>query len=147
MSAASTYEQSTVLELGARGKHRGAPFTLAGRTCVKSDGGGLWNEWTLAFDDGRQGFLAEALGAFTLFFERPMAPPYETLKPGEPLDPGFVVVERGHAKRIARWGKAWALTPMWPSLTREFWRKPYAPYSRKTLVQKAWLLLIKQLEN
>ena len=104
MSAASTYEDSTVLELGARGKHRGAPFALVGRTCMRSDGGGLWNEWTLAFDDGRTGFLSEALGAFTLFFERPIAPPFDTLAPGSFLASSFIVVERGHAKRVARWG-------------------------------------------
>lgn len=104
MSATSDYEASTVLELGARGKLRGAPFVLAGRTCVRSEAGGLWNEWTLAFDDGRQGFLAEALGAFTLFFERPMAPPYDALGVGEALKTGFIVVERGQAKRVARWG-------------------------------------------
>jgi hypothetical protein len=104
MSAASTHEGSTVLELGARGKVRGAPFTLAGRTCVQSDAGGLWNEWTLAFDDGRRAFLAEALGAFTLFFERPIAPVFDALVVGQPLATGFVVVERGQAKRIARWG-------------------------------------------
>lgn len=104
MSAASTYEASTVLELGARGKHRNAPFVLAGRTCVRSEGGGLWNEWTLAFDDGRQGFLAEALGSFTLFFERPLAPTFEALEVGSALKTGFVVVERGQAKRVARWG-------------------------------------------
>jgi hypothetical protein len=104
MSAATTYEQSTVLALGSRGKHRNAPFVLAGRTCVRSDGGGLWNEWTLAFDDGRQGFLAEALGAFTLFFERPLAPPFDALRVGSALPTGFIVVERGQAKRIARWG-------------------------------------------
>jgi hypothetical protein len=103
-SASATYEASTVLELGARGRLRQAPFVLAGRTCVRSDGGGLWNEWTLVFDDGRQGFLAEALGTFTLFFERPMAPAYDALDVGSALKTGFVVVERGHAKRVARWG-------------------------------------------
>lgn len=104
MSAASTYEASTVLELGARAKHRNAAFTLIGRTCVQSEGGGLWNEWTLAFDDGRQGFLAEALGSFTLFFERPIAPPFEALRVGGGVGTGFVLVERGQAKRVARWG-------------------------------------------
>ena len=104
MSASSTYEASTVLELGARGKHRSAPFALAGRTCVRSDGGGLWNEWTLAFDDGRKGFLAEALGSFTLFFERPLAPAFDALEVGGALKTGFIVVERGQAKRVARWG-------------------------------------------
>ena len=104
MSVASNHAGCTVLELGARGKHRGAPFALAGRTCVQSDGGGFWNEWSVAFDDGRQAFLAEALGAFTLFFERPIAPSFETLVVGQPLEAGFMVVERGQAKRIARWG-------------------------------------------
>ena len=104
MSAASDHEAGTVLELGARGKHRGTPFSLAGRTRVQSDAGGLWNEWTLAFDDGRQAFLAEALGAFTLFFERPIAPSFDALVVGQPLEAGFVIAERGQAKRIARWG-------------------------------------------
>ncbi|CAN5924491.1 hypothetical protein BH11MYX4_BH11MYX4_26880 [soil metagenome] len=104
MSAAADLEASTVLALGARGKHRGAPFTLAGRTCVQSDTGGLWNEWTLAFDDGRQAFLAETAAGFTLFFERPIAPAFEALTVGQPLPSGFVVVERGQARRIARWG-------------------------------------------
>jgi hypothetical protein len=106
MSSAATAqnEASTVLELGSRGKYRGAPFVLSGRTCVRSDAGGLWNEWTLAFDDGRQGFLAEALGSFTLFFERAIAPSYDSLTPGQALLTGFVVVERGQAKRVARWG-------------------------------------------
>lgn len=104
MSQAALYEACTVLQLGARGKLRGAPFALAGRTVVRSDTGGLWNEWTLAFDDGRRGFLAEALGSFTLFFERPIAPLYEALVIGGTIETGFVVVERGQAKRVARWG-------------------------------------------
>ena len=104
MSTASLYEASTVLELGARGKHRNSAFVLAGRTCVRSEGGGLWNEWTLTFDDGRQGFLAEALGSFTLFFERPLAPAWDALDVGSALKTGFIVTERGQAKRVARWG-------------------------------------------
>jgi hypothetical protein len=104
VSTASLYEASTALELGARGKHRNAAFVLAGRTCVRSEGGGLWNEWTLTFDDGRQGFLAEALGSFTLFFERPLAPPWDALDVGSTLKTGFIVTERGQAKRVARWG-------------------------------------------
>lgn len=105
MSAAKLTEACTVLELGARGKLRGAPFTLVGRTCVQSDGGGQWNEWTVAFEDGRRAFLAEALGAFTLFFERPIAPAFDALAVGKTLRTGFVVVERGHGKRVAHWGE------------------------------------------
>jgi hypothetical protein len=71
---------------------------------VQSEGGGQWNEWTVAFDDGRHAFLAEALGSFTLFFERAMAPAFDTLAVGRAVGTGFVVVERGEAKRVARWG-------------------------------------------
>lgn len=98
------FEESTVLELGARGKHAGAPFSLVGRTVVRSKSGGLWNEWTVKFDDGRIAFLAEARGMFTLLFERPFAPSRDSLVVGEPLDTGFLVAERGQAQRIANWG-------------------------------------------
>lgn len=98
------YEACTVLELGARGSFDGAKFELVGRTCVKSTRGGLWNEWVAAFADGREGFLAEAMNGLTLFFEGPIAPPFASLAIGAPLEAGFVVVERGEAKRVARWG-------------------------------------------
>lgn len=97
-------ESSTVLELGMRGALRGAPFALTGRTCVRSDGGGLWNEWTVRFDDGRLAFLAEARGQLTLFVERPIAGDFASLVVGAPLDTGFVVVERGKARRVSTWG-------------------------------------------
>jgi hypothetical protein len=58
-----TFDESTVLELGAHGSYRGAPFRLAGRTCVRSESGGLWNEWVLAFQDGTKKWLAEGRGA------------------------------------------------------------------------------------
>jgi len=99
------YEESTVLELGARGKHGGAAFELVGRTVVRSKSGGLWNEWMVRFDDGRIAFLAEARGTFTLLFERPFAPARDALVVGEPLDTGFLVAERGQAQRIAHWGE------------------------------------------
>jgi hypothetical protein len=96
--------QATVLELGARGKLRGAAFALTGRTLVRSEGGGIWNEWTMRFDDGRLAFLAEARGGFTLFTERPLGFHFEDAQAGKTLDTGYVVVERGKAKRIATWG-------------------------------------------
>jgi Domain of unknown function (DUF4178) len=101
----TAFENATVLELGARGKLRGAAFALVGRTCVKSASGGVWNEWAARFDDGRVAFLAEARGTFTLFFERPLAGAWDALRIGAPLDTGFVVTERGQATRILRWGE------------------------------------------
>lgn len=99
-----TFDESTVLELGAHGTYHGAPFRLAGRTCVRSDGGGLWNEWVLAFQDGSKKWLAEARGAFTLFDDAAIAPDFDALVVGGPLDTGFVVVERGKAERVATYG-------------------------------------------
>lgn len=96
----------TVLELGARGSYGGAKFQLAGRTCVKSTRGGLWNEWAVVFADGRRAFLAEAMNGLTLFTEGPIAPPFASLAVGAPLDTAFVVAERGEAKRVATWGDA-----------------------------------------
>jgi len=122
MSAASAVDGSTVLTVGARGKIAGAAFTLAGRTCVKSAGGGLWNEWLVAFDDGRRAYLAEAMNGFTLFQERGIAPAFEALVPAAPLDTGFIVVERGEARRVARWGE----TPDLPKTYR------YADLSSRT---------------
>lgn len=99
------YELSTVLELGARGRLRQTSFALVGRTSVRSAAGAVWNEWTARFDNGATGFLAEAGGTFTLFFERPITGSWDALSPGAPLDTGFVVVERGQATRVGRWGE------------------------------------------
>jgi hypothetical protein len=99
------YEEATVLSLGARGRLGRAAFTLAGRTLVRSKSGGVWNEWTMRFDDGTTRFLAEARGTFTVFEPGALAPAWDALRAGAPLDTGFVVAERGEAERIARWGE------------------------------------------
>jgi hypothetical protein len=95
---------STVLELEAKGRFERAAFVLSGRTCVRGSSGGLWNEWTLRFDDGRVLYLAEARGQFTIYEEKPIAPSWEAIVVGAPASTDFVVVERGEAKRVARWG-------------------------------------------
>lgn len=99
------YEDATVLSLGARGRLDGVAFALAGRTLLCSKGGGVWNEWTMRFDDGSTRFLAEARGAFTVYAEGAPSPAWSALAPGRPWDAGFVVVERGEAERVARWGE------------------------------------------
>jgi hypothetical protein len=112
---------ASVLSPGARGKVRprarrdapwapAGPFRLAARVGVRSESGAIWNEWTLAFDDGRTAWLAEARGTFTLYAEAPIAPDYGTLEVGAALTTGLVVVERGRATRIASEGNA-AVSP------------------------------------
>ncbi|MCA9584928.1 MAG: DUF4178 domain-containing protein [Myxococcales bacterium] len=94
----------TALELGARGAFRGAPFVLSSRTEVSNAGGATWNEWRLTFDDGRVGWLAEALGVLTLYFEGALAPPFDALEVGGGLTLDWTVVERGTAIRLKTWG-------------------------------------------
>ncbi|MCE1203269.1 MAG: DUF4178 domain-containing protein [Holophagaceae bacterium] len=65
---ADLVDTGSPLGLGASGTHAGRSFTLAGRVQLKHPLGGVWNEWYLALDDGRWGWLAEAQGRFYLTF-------------------------------------------------------------------------------
>ena len=56
------------LKIGTRGKFRNTAFEIIGRLKIAWSEG-YWNEWSLLFDDGKQGWLAEAMGFFMLSFE------------------------------------------------------------------------------
>ena len=69
-------EIPSILEIGATGKLFGRPFTAMGR--VRYDyGDGLWDEWSLFFEDGSMGWLQEDEGELT-FFEERIAQPEQT---------------------------------------------------------------------
>lgn len=71
------------LALGMEGKYEGSHFVLVGR--LQLDWGkGVWDEWYVAFDDGRWGWLAEAQGRYYLTFRmsRRPAPEWKVLGPG-----------------------------------------------------------------
>lgn len=91
-------EDMTSLTLGAVG----AGIVLEGRTFVET-ARGAWNEWTVRID-GRTAFLSEWAGVLTLYEEGSLAPPLEGLAAGAEL--GWIVVERGEARRVASWGAA-----------------------------------------
>jgi hypothetical protein len=55
------------LQVGTRGTYEGKRFELLGRLKVAWEDG-LWNEWYALFDDGREGWLAEAQGFFMMSF-------------------------------------------------------------------------------
>ena len=65
---AELVDTGSPLGLGASGTFTGRSFTLAGRVQLKHPLGGVWDEWYLALDDGRWGWLAEAQGRFYLTF-------------------------------------------------------------------------------
>jgi hypothetical protein len=77
-------EDYSPLQLGASGEFAGHGFSLIGRIQLKySDG--YWNEWYALFDDGRNGWLSDASGQYTLTFAKPSdaaLPLFEKLVPG-----------------------------------------------------------------
>ena len=77
----------TRLQRGAAGVWRGRPFRLVGRLQLRYEQG-LWNEWHLLFDDGRNGWLAEAGDEYVLTELKPLgsAPPaFAALATGQEL--------------------------------------------------------------
>jgi DNA-directed RNA polymerase subunit RPC12/RpoP len=97
---ADLIDTGSPLHVGASGRYRGQPFRLTGRTQLRHQAGGVWDEWYAAFDDGRWGWIAEAQGRFYVTFKvEANAPPPEQLRLGTPV-PGFepmVVAEIGKA--------------------------------------------------
>lgn len=96
--------EKTTLALGGEGALSGASFTLASRTLVKGEAGAIWNEWRMAFADGREAWLAETPGALTVYFEGALAPAFDALSVGAAPALDWVVVERGRATRVKTWG-------------------------------------------
>jgi hypothetical protein len=61
------------LEVGVTGKLLGRPFTALGRVRYDYDDG-LWDEWSLYFEDGQLGWLQEDEGELTFFDRREQGP-------------------------------------------------------------------------
>lgn len=88
---ADLVDTGSPLALGGAGRYTGRSFSLAGRVQLKHALGGIWDEWYLALDDGRWGWLAEAQGRFYLTFTqtpRGALPAPADLQPGGLADLG-----------------------------------------------------------
>lgn len=98
------------LSLWLTGTFQGVGFQLTGRAQLQHGAGGVWDEWYMAFDDGRWGWLAEAQGRFYLTFrdqgtassEMPNAGDYVTV--GEP-SVMMTVAEVGQSSVLAGRGE------------------------------------------
>ncbi len=106
---AELVDTESPLKVGLGGRVNGVPFTVQGRI-QKSNRTGTWDEWYLAFDDGREGWLAESEGEWKLLFpiEGAQPPAADTLAPLGHFtlrDKTFVVEERGHAETVAAEGQ------------------------------------------
>ncbi len=116
---ADLVDTGSPLGLGASGTYAGRAFTLAGRVQLKHPLGGVWDEWYLALDDGRWGWLAEAQGRFYLTFTQA---PHGTLPSADSLQAGgladlgadgmWTVGELSHATFHSAEGEIpWAVEP------------------------------------
>jgi hypothetical protein len=89
--SAELFDDHTPLQLGASGRHQGAPFTLVGRLQYRY-ADGTWNEWHALFESGpdqqKSGWLSEDNGHYVIAFDAPLTTavaPAEQLRPGAPL--------------------------------------------------------------
>lgn len=90
--------------LGSRGRFKGVPFEVAGRLQVQY-ARGTWNEWFINFADGTVGWLADALGQFSIVRPRNQevvagrVPPFASISINATLTidgvPAVVVDRRG----------------------------------------------------
>lgn len=74
-------------QVGTRGSYEGKRFELLGRLKVAWEDG-VWNEWYALFDDGREGWLAEAQGFFMMSFPQALPrslPTAEAIRVGQRL--------------------------------------------------------------
>jgi hypothetical protein len=111
---AAVIDTGSPLRVGITGKHGGAPYRITGRTQLRHQAGGVWNEWYAAFDSGDWGWVAEAQGRFYVTFKVDAAtPPFESLRLGAPaVWQGFVVAEFGEAALASAEGELpWTPVP------------------------------------
>ena len=118
---AALVETQSPLHLGLRGKYNGKRFDLVGRVQFQHPAGGVWDEWYLAFSNGKWGWLAEAQGQFHLTFERKISeetqlPALEDLEVGRSFELGsagkLAVAEIGKTKPLGAEGELpFALNP------------------------------------
>ena len=97
---AALIDTGSVLRRDLPGNYRGVGFRLMGRTQMRHEAGGMWEEWYGAFDDGRWGWLAEAAGKYYITFQIPTAkglPPFDVIEVGGRL--GDLVVQRSAPPR------------------------------------------------
>jgi hypothetical protein len=105
---AALIDTGSPLRIGATGSYRGIGFRITGRTQMRHQAGGLWDEWYAAFDDGRWGWLAEAQGRFYITFKVAAdVPPLASLQLGERLSgvQNLVVAEIGEAELLSGEGE------------------------------------------
>jgi hypothetical protein len=97
-------EDDTPFAIGTTGVYERRPFTLVGRLQIRHLDG-TWNEWAVAFDDGQQAWLAEAMGFLSITARVDDSAPrggLENYSPGDKISftSGQFVVKEAAAARV-----------------------------------------------
>lgn len=108
-------ETDSVVEVGLEGRYQGHAFEVLGAARLGHEAGGVWDEWYLAFDDDRWGWLAEAQGRLYLTFAvdyhaKDALPAFESLAVDQQIrvrsgEPPMVVAEKGTGKPLGAKGE------------------------------------------
>ena len=105
---AALIDTGSPLRVGLAGKYQGQGFRITGRSQLRHQAGGVWDEWYAAFDDGRWGWLAEAQGRYYVTFKVGAdAPPLDSLGLGSVVPPvdNLTVAEIGKAELMSAEGE------------------------------------------
>lgn len=103
---AALIDTGSPLQRDVTGKYRNVGIRITGRTQLRHQAGGMWDEWYAAMDDGRWLWLAEAQGRFYVTFKTAdTAPALEHLQLGGPALDDLVVAEIGTAELISAEGE------------------------------------------
>ena len=98
----------SLLRLGETGSFQGDSFQIVGRVQVEHSAG-VWDEWRIAFADGRYGWIAESLGRRHLLLDAEVKdlPKFRNCRPGDRLKAGLpmIVTEVGQAKAASLEGE------------------------------------------
>ncbi|HEU4453919.1 MAG TPA: DUF4178 domain-containing protein [Longimicrobium sp.] len=113
------------VRLGTRGALEGKRFEVVGRIVYAYERG-HWSEWHLAFEDGRSGWLSDALAEYAVTFhagaDAGSVPPAAALRPGEAVRLGADEYVVGSVTR-ARYAGTEGELPF------EYWDKETVPFA------------------
>jgi hypothetical protein len=107
---AELQEDGSPIQIGVTGTFSGVGFEVVGRLQLEYPAG-FWNEWYLEFHDGRNGWLGDGQGQYTVTFlveSPPLLPPFEKLRTGYSVSiryEEFEVTEVSRARCIAGAGE------------------------------------------
>lgn len=103
---AALIDTGSPIQVGTNGRYGKIGFRISGRTQMRHQAGGLWDEWYAALDDGRWVWLAEAQGRIYATVQvAAEVPPFESLGPGDRIFERLVVAEVGEAELVSAEGE------------------------------------------